>query len=54
MVWNALDYTTSVFPVTTVDPVLDVKQPREDFFGADDRKVYEMCMLLFLLFSTSR
>jgi len=41
-VWNALDYTASVFPVTTVDPVLDVKQSRENFIGADDRKVYEM------------
>jgi len=42
MVWNALDYTASTFPVTTVDPVLDVKQSRENFFGADDRNVYEM------------
>lgn len=46
--WNALDYTASIFPVTTVDPALDGKQPRESFIDAFDQAVYEMCMLLLL------
>ncbi|KAH0838330.1 general amidase [Lanmaoa asiatica] len=41
-VWNALDYTASIFPVTTVDPIVDVKQPRESFTGALDQAIYEM------------
>ncbi|KAF8140227.1 general amidase [Boletus edulis] len=41
-VWNALDYTASIFPVTTVDPAIDVKQPRENFIDAFDKQVYEM------------
>lgn len=45
MVWNALDYTASIFPVTVVDPVIDVKQPRETFIDAFDKEVYEKCML---------
>ena len=44
MLWNALDYTASVFPVTTVDPAIDVKQPRENFIDDFDRAIYEMCM----------
>lgn len=43
-VWNALDYTASIFPVTTVDPAIDIKQPRENFIDAFDRAIYEMCM----------
>ncbi|KAG6382122.1 general amidase [Boletus reticuloceps] len=42
VVWNALDYTASIFPVTTVDPAIDVKQPRESFIDAFDREVYDM------------
>ncbi|KAF8420565.1 general amidase [Boletus edulis BED1] len=42
VVWNALDYTASIFPVTTVDPAIDVKQPCESFIDAFDREVYDM------------
>ncbi|KAF8560388.1 general amidase [Imleria badia] len=42
IVWNALDYTASIFPVTAVDPTIDVKQPRETFIDAFDQAVYEM------------
>lgn len=45
-VWNALDYTASTFPVTTVDPTIDVKQPRDTFIDTFDQEIYEMCMLL--------
>ena len=48
-VWNALDYTASIFPVTVVDPAIDVKQPRETFIDAFDKTIYEMCMSSFLL-----
>ena len=47
-VWNALDYTASVFPVTAVDPAIDVKLPRETFIDAFDKTVYEMCTSSFL------
>jgi amidase len=42
-VWNALDYPALVFPVTTVDPTLDVKKPSREFSGEADREVHEMC-----------
>ncbi|KAG9314391.1 hypothetical protein JVU11DRAFT_5188 [Chiua virens] len=41
-VWNALDYPASTFPVTLVDPSIDVKQPRESFIDAFDRAIHEM------------
>lgn len=47
-VWNALDYTASIFPVTTVDLAIDVKQPRKSFINDVDRAIYEMCMPWFL------
>lgn len=42
-VWNALDYPAAIFPVTTVDPTLDGKQLRHDFYDDFDKDVYEMC-----------
>lgn len=46
VVWNALDYTVSILPVTTVDPAIDAKQPRENFIDAVDQAVHDMCMSL--------
>jgi len=42
VVWNALDYTVSILPVTTVDPAIDAKQPRENFIDAVDQAVHDM------------
>ncbi|PCH36161.1 general amidase [Wolfiporia cocos MD-104 SS10] len=41
-VWNALDYTASVFPVTTVNPDVDIKQPPHEFSNSLDKFYYEM------------
>jgi hypothetical protein len=43
IVWNALDYPASIFPVTAVDPVLDVKESRASFVDDFDQKIHEMC-----------
>jgi hypothetical protein len=42
-VWNALDYPAAIFPVTTVNPNLDAKKPRQSFYDDFDKGVYEMC-----------
>ncbi|KAH8113206.1 general amidase [Phellopilus nigrolimitatus] len=42
MIWNALDYTTSTFPVSTVDPAVDVKQTRDRFLNDVDEFVYNL------------
>jgi amidase len=42
-VWNALDYPAAIFPVTTVNPNLDAKKPRQSFYDDFDKDVYEMC-----------
>ncbi|KAF9229322.1 general amidase [Gyrodon lividus] len=41
-VWNTLDYPASIFPVTTVDPALDVKKSRESFVDDFDQGIHEM------------
>jgi amidase len=41
-VWNALDYPAAIFPVTTVDSILDGKVPPHDFYNDFDKDVYEM------------
>lgn len=43
LVWNALDYSATIFPVTTVDPTLDVKNPPHKFYDDLDKRIYEMC-----------
>jgi hypothetical protein len=43
MVWNALDYPATVFPVTAVDPTLDAKTSPHEFYGDFDKNIYEMC-----------
>ena len=42
-IWNALDYPVAVLPVTTVDPVIDIKQPPHKFLSEADKRVYELC-----------
>ncbi len=52
---NYLDYTASVFPVTTVDKNVDQPVPRHEFRNHEDEAVYEMCeSVLLLLFSPRR
>ncbi|KAG8725405.1 hypothetical protein FRC09_000046 [Ceratobasidium sp. 395] len=40
--WNALDYTVGVIPVTVVDPELDKPAPPHDFYSDVDRDIYYM------------
>ncbi|KAJ7492390.1 general amidase [Mycena latifolia] len=42
MSWNLLDYPALVIPVSKVDQSLDVKQPRDEFYTAEDRENYEL------------
>ncbi|KAJ7170111.1 general amidase [Mycena filopes] len=42
MSWNLLDYPALVVPVAKVDPVLDVKQTRNQFYSEADRENYEL------------
>jgi len=42
MIWNVVDYPAVVFPVTTVDPAVDVKKPPHKFLSEIDRQVYEL------------
>ncbi|KII87664.1 hypothetical protein PLICRDRAFT_699214 [Plicaturopsis crispa FD-325 SS-3] len=39
---NAMDYTTSVFPVTFVDPKLDQPHPPHDFHNHEDEAIYKL------------
>ncbi|KAG1736073.1 general amidase [Suillus paluster] len=41
-VWNALDYPAAIFPVTTVDSILDGKEPRRGFYDDLDKHIHEM------------
>jgi len=41
-VWNALDYTSCIFPVSKVDPAVDVKKPAHQFLSDFDKTVYEL------------
>ena len=42
-VWNALDYASTVFPVTKVDAVSDIKAQAHVFRNSIDKTYYEMC-----------
>ncbi|KAG6888252.1 hypothetical protein C0995_009453 [Termitomyces sp. Mi166 len=42
MVWNVLDYPALVIPVSTVDPVLDIKKPAHQFLSDLDKLIYEL------------
>ena len=46
--WNALDYSACVFPVTKVDPAIDVKRPAHTFLGKRDEEAYNFCKLVHL------
>jgi hypothetical protein len=48
LIWNALDYPACVFPVTTVNPILDQPKPAHEFLSKLDRNVYELCKGDFL------
>ncbi|KAF8812123.1 amidase [Phlegmacium glaucopus] len=39
---NAMDYTTSVFPVTHVDPQLDVPFEPHDFYNHEDEAIFKL------------
>ncbi|KAF9479766.1 amidase [Pholiota conissans] len=39
---NAMDYTTSVFPVTYVDPLLDLPHEPHQFYNEEDEAIYKL------------
>ena len=43
IVWNGLDYSSLVIPVSKVDQALDVRQPRDKFYSDADKANYERC-----------
>ena len=38
-----MDYACSVFPVTFVDPTIDVPHPPHEFHNHEDEAVYKLC-----------
>jgi hypothetical protein len=46
MVFNALDYTALVVPVSKVDQELDKVKPPHNFKSKADKENYEACMQL--------
>jgi len=42
MIWNSLDYPALNFPVTTVNPALDVPKPAHEFLSSEDKDNYEL------------
>jgi amidase len=42
-VWNGLDYPAAVFPVTTVDPAIDMKKAPHMFISEADKLLYQLC-----------
>lgn len=42
-VWNGLDYTSLVIPVTKVDGSVDIKKPAHKFLNTADLANYEYC-----------
>jgi amidase len=49
LVWNGLDYSALVIPVTRVDQQLDVKKDPHKFFSREDEINYELCTLSVIL-----
>ncbi|KAH9479411.1 Acetamidase [Psilocybe cubensis] len=39
---NAMDYTTSVFPVTRVDPKVDIPKEPHEFYNHEDEAIYKL------------
>jgi len=60
-VWNGLDYAAASFPVSTVNPAIDVKKPPHEFLSKADESTYNLCVsisfvnrkLYFLFITTS-
>jgi hypothetical protein len=44
-VWNALDYPALVFPVSNVNPAIDLKKPAHKFLNQSDEAWYKLCTL---------
>ncbi|KDQ31042.1 hypothetical protein PLEOSDRAFT_1092424 [Pleurotus ostreatus PC15] len=42
MIWNLLDYTTMVIPISKVDPTFDVKKPAHEFLSDRDQINYDL------------
>ncbi|KAI0669931.1 general amidase [Trametes maxima] len=42
IIWNTMDYPALIIPVTKVDPEVDVKPTREDFWSEEDKRVHGM------------
>ncbi|TFY81574.1 hypothetical protein EWM64_g2435 [Hericium alpestre] len=42
MIWNCLDYTALVFPVTQVDTTLDQPKPPHEFLSEKDKAIYNL------------
>ncbi|CAE6440491.1 unnamed protein product [Rhizoctonia solani] len=40
--WNGVDYTVGIMPVTFVDPTVDKPVPPHEFYSDDDREIYHM------------
>ncbi|KAL0959790.1 hypothetical protein HGRIS_011476 [Hohenbuehelia grisea] len=39
---NAMDYACSAFPVTYVDPIVDLQHPSHEFYNHEDEAIYKM------------
>jgi len=46
-----MDYATSVFPVTHVDPHLDVPLEPHNFYNHEDEAIFKLCTDFFQLYS---
>ena len=46
-----MDYAAAVFPVTTVDPIIDAKIPSHDFLSEADKWLYDICALFSLSYA---
>ena len=44
--WNLLDYPALVFPVTTVDPVVDIRDDKYTAMNEDDLYNHNLCKQL--------
>lgn len=40
---NAMDYSAACFPVTVVDPELDVPVEAHDFYNHEDEAFHQLC-----------
>lgn len=45
-----MDYATSVFPVTHVDPQLDVPLEPHSFYNHEDESIFRLCIAFLLTF----